>query len=172
MKGPISSTNQTKLVCKTSLHHQEISWKSQHTANDVTTSLQYRRQCKFPPHLYSFHSTGIGIAIIITYDNGEMNFDWESMTLPERKHALPRVTENEQVKIPTRGIKVQCGTMNGDIKAWHRCFEKSDGSCTIQGFLTKKKAKVKNSQDVQRKITKLEFEEFEGSNIVPVIGCM
>ena len=51
-------------------------------------------------------------------------------------------------------------------------LKKSGGSCTIQGFLTKEKAKAEKSQEVQRKIIRLEFEEFKGSNIVPIIGCM
>ena len=48
-------------------------------------------------------------------------------------------------------------------------LKKGGGSCTILGFLTKEKPKVEKSQEVQRKIARLEFEEFQGSNIVPVI---
>ena len=59
-------------------------------------------------------------------------------------------------------------TSSPDIVA----LKKSGGSCTIQGFLTKEKAKGEKSQEVQRNVNRLEFEDFEGSNIVPVIGCM
>ena len=46
MKGPIPSTNQTKLICKTPGDFLNI---TTHTANYnyVTTSLQYSRQCHF-----------------------------------------------------------------------------------------------------------------------------
>ena len=51
-------------------------------------------------------------------------------------------------------------------------LKKSDGSCTIQGFLKKEKAKVEKNQAVKREIPRVEFEEFERLNIVPVMGCM
>ena len=97
-----------------------------------------------------------------------MNLHWKNMTLPERKHGVntsyhgPRVTENEQVKMPTRGYQ---GPVWPDTIA----LKKSDGSCTIQGFLKKEKAKVEKNQDVKRKIPRVEFEEFERSNNVPVM---
>ena len=91
------------------------------------------------------------------------------MTLPERKHGVntsypgPRVTENEQLKMPTRGHQ---SPVWPDIIS----LKKSDGSCTIQGFLKKEKAKVEKNQDVKREIPRVEFEEFERLNIVPVRG--
>ena len=50
-----------------------------------------------------------------------MNLDWESMTLPERKHDVNTpfhgsLRMNKSRYLPG-DIKVQCGTMNGDIKA-------------------------------------------------------
>ena len=98
-----------------------------------------------------------------------MNLHWKTMTLPERKHGVntsyhgPRVTENEQLKMPTRGHQ---SPVWPDIIS----LKKSDGSCTIQGFLKKEKAKVEKNQDVKREIPRVEFEEFERLNIVPVRG--
>ena len=73
-----------------------------------------------------------------------------------RKHVLPRVTENEQVMIPTR---YQCGTMIETSRPDIVALKKGGGSCTILGFLTKEKAKVEKSQEVQRNVARLEFEE-------------
>jgi len=61
-----------------------------------------------------------------------------------REHLQPRVTENEQVKMPTRGHQ---------SPVWRDIIplKKSDGSCTIQDSWKRKKRKLrKTKREIKR----------------------
>ena len=79
-------------------------------------------------------------------------------------HVLPRITENEQVKTPTRGHQSPVWPDIIALKKWRILYH--------SGFLKKEKAKVEKNEDVKREIPRVEFEEFERLNIVPIMGCM